>query len=109
MTRRARCAGRLALAVAIWALIGACAAPPTGAPPPAALPPTAAPTTPARTHLTLGVGGQELFVYLPLTLAQRLSYFDEAGVDVEIVNFQGGGKALEALVGGGLDAVVGFF
>ena len=59
--------------------------------------------------MTIGVGGQELFIYLPLTLARQLGYFEQAGLDVEIVNFQGGGKALEALVGGGIDAVVGFY
>jgi NitT/TauT family transport system substrate-binding protein len=71
--------------------------------------PVAVEPSPARTKLTIGVGGQELFVYLPLTLARQLGYFEQAGLDVEIVNFQGGGKALEALVGGGIDAVAGFY
>jgi NitT/TauT family transport system substrate-binding protein len=80
--------------------------------PPAAAPAAidSAPVAAApRSKMTIGVGGQDLFIYLPLTLAHQLGYFDQAGLDVEIVNFQGGGKALEALVGGGIDAVVGFY
>jgi NitT/TauT family transport system substrate-binding protein len=58
--------------------------------------------------LTLAVGGQALYIYLPLTLAQQLGYFKEAGVDVEIVDVAGGGKALEALLGGSASVVCGF-
>ncbi len=58
--------------------------------------------------LTLAVGGQPLYIYLPLTLAQQLGYFKEAGVDVEIVDVAGGAKALEALLGGSASVVCGF-
>ncbi|HZR97374.1 MAG TPA: ABC transporter substrate-binding protein [Chloroflexota bacterium] len=92
-------------------LLAACSgAKPAGLPAANGLPPGApAATVPERKKLTIGVGGQELFIYLPATLARQLGYFEQAGLDVEIVNFQGGGKALEALVGGGIDAVVGFY
>src|SRR4051812_37072203 len=88
-------------AVALLALVGlaACAGPPSAAPAAVDSVPAAAP---ARPKMTIGVGGLELFVYLPLTLARQLGYFEQAGLDVEIVNFQGGGKALEALIGGGI-------
>lgn len=58
--------------------------------------------------VTLAVGGQPLYIYLPLTLAQQLGYLKEAGVDVEIVDVAGGAKALEALLGGSAGVVCGF-
>ena len=58
--------------------------------------------------LTLAVGGQPLYIYLPLTLAQQLGYFKEAGVDVDIVDVAGGAKALEALLGGSASVTCGF-
>ncbi len=58
--------------------------------------------------LTLAVGGQPLYIYLPLTLAQQLGYFKEAGVDIDIVDVAGGAKALEALLGGSASVVCGF-
>jgi NitT/TauT family transport system substrate-binding protein len=59
-------------------------------------------------RITLAVGGQPLYIYLPLTLAAQLGYFKEAGVDVEIVDVAGGAKALEALLGGSASVVCGF-
>ena len=59
-------------------------------------------------RITLAVGGQPLYIYLPLTLAQQLGYFKAAGVDVEIVDVAGGAKALEALLGGSASVVCGF-
>jgi NitT/TauT family transport system substrate-binding protein len=57
----------------------------------------------------LAVGGRSLFYYLPLTLADRLGYFKDEGLDVEIADFPGGAKALQALVGGSADVVSGAF
>ncbi|WP_028925324.1 ABC transporter substrate-binding protein [Pseudonocardia acaciae] len=57
----------------------------------------------------LGVGGQPLLVYLPTTLADRLGYFREEGVDVKIEDLQGGSKALQALQGGSVDVVSGYY
>jgi NitT/TauT family transport system substrate-binding protein len=59
-------------------------------------------------RITLAVGGQPLYIYLPLTLAQQLGYFKEAGVDVEIADVSGGAKALEAILGGSASVVCGF-
>jgi len=59
--------------------------------------------------IRLAVGGQALFYYLPLTLAERLGYFREAGVQVEIIDFPGGSKALQALMGGSAEVVAGSF
>ena len=58
--------------------------------------------------LTLALGGQPLYIYLPLTLAQQLGYFKEGGVDVDIVDVAGGAKALEAILGGSASVVCGF-
>ncbi len=66
----------------------------------------AAPEKPA---ITLAVGGRSTLYYLPLTLAERLGYFRDQGLEVEIVDFPGGAKALQSLVGGSADVVAGAF
>lgn len=58
---------------------------------------------------TVGVGGQAQLAYLPVTLADRLGYYRDAGLSVEIDNFQGGTKSVEALVGGSVDAMAGAY
>ncbi|MFO1318081.1 MAG: ABC transporter substrate-binding protein [Burkholderiales bacterium] len=62
-----------------------------------------------KPRLTLAVGGKATLYYLPLTLAERLGYFRDAGLDVEINDFPGGAKALQALIGGSADVVSGAF
>jgi len=64
---------------------------------------------PEKPSLTLAVGGKPTLYYLPLTLAERLGYFRDEGLDVEIVDFPGGAKALQALVGGSADVVSGAY
>ena len=61
----------------------------------------------AKVHL--GVGGKTSLYYLPLTVTEKLGYFKEAGLDVEISDFQGGAKSLQALMGGSVDVVTGSF
>jgi sulfonate transport system substrate-binding protein len=61
-----------------------------------------------KSKITLAVGGQPLYIYLPVTLASQLGYFKDAGVDVDIIDVAGGAKALEALLGGSADVVCGF-
>ena len=53
-----------------------------------------------RTTLTISVGGQSLFSYLPLTLADRLGYFRDEGLAVRIADLRGGSEAMAALLGG---------
>lgn len=67
---------------------------------------TAAPET---TKIRLAVGGKSALYYLPLTVTERLGYFKEAGLDVEISDLQGGSKSLQALIGGSADVVTGAF
>lgn len=62
-----------------------------------------------KQKIVLAVGGKATLYYLPLTLAERLGYFRDEGLDVEIVDFPGGAKALQALIGGSADVVSGSF
>ncbi len=62
-----------------------------------------------KPKLTLGVGGKPLLYYLPLTIAERRGYFKDEGLEVEINDFGGGAKSLQALIGGSVDAVTGAY
>ncbi|MDD2918591.1 ABC transporter substrate-binding protein [Rhodoferax sp.] len=62
-----------------------------------------------KTKVTLAVGGKNLLYYLPLTIAEQRGYFKAEGLDVTIVDFAGGSKALQAVVGGSADVVSGAF
>ncbi|HTS84050.1 MAG TPA: ABC transporter substrate-binding protein [Usitatibacter sp.] len=64
---------------------------------------------PEKQKITIAVGGKNLFYYLPLTVAERKGYFKDEGLDVEIPDFAGGAKALQALVGGSADMVSGAY
>jgi NitT/TauT family transport system substrate-binding protein len=61
------------------------------------------------TKIRLAVGGKPALYYLPLTVTERLGYFRDAGLDVEISDLQGGSKALQALLGGSADVVTGSY
>ena len=71
--------------------------------------PFAVAQAPEKPKLTIGVGGKSLFYYLPLTIAERQGYFKAEGLDVEILDFPGGARALQALVGGSVDLVSGAY
>ena len=64
---------------------------------------------PEKKKITIAVGGKNLFYYLPLTVAERLGYFKDEGLEVVIPDFAGGAKALQALVGGSADMVSGAY
>jgi NitT/TauT family transport system substrate-binding protein len=64
---------------------------------------------PEKTSLKVGVGGQAQIIYMPLTLADQLGYFKDAGISVEIDDLKGGSDALKALLGGSVDMVTGFY
>ena len=59
--------------------------------------------------MRLAVGGKPALFYLPLTVVERLGYFRDAGLEVEISDFPGGARALQALIGGSADVVTGAF
>jgi len=64
---------------------------------------------PEKTDIKLAVGGKPLLYYLPLTIAERKGFFKEEGLNVEISDFAGGAKSLQALIGGSADVVTGAF
>jgi sulfonate transport system substrate-binding protein len=63
----------------------------------------------AGARVRIAIGGQNQMIYLPTTLAQELGFYREEGLDVELQDFAGGSKALQALVGGSADVVSGFY
>jgi NitT/TauT family transport system substrate-binding protein len=62
-----------------------------------------------QTSVRMAVGGQTQFIYLPLTLADRLGYFKDEGLSVTIADLRGGSEALAAMMGGSVDMVTGFY
>ncbi len=64
---------------------------------------------PETAKVRLAVGGKSSLYYLPLTITERLGYFKDVGLDVEISDFAGGAKSLQALIGGSADVVTGSF
>ena len=75
----------------------------------AALSLAAAAQAPEKKKVTIAVGGKSLFYYLPLTVAERKGFFKDEGLEVEIPDFPGGARALQALVGGSADLVSGAY
>jgi ABC-type nitrate/sulfonate/bicarbonate transport system substrate-binding protein len=68
---------------------------------------TAGAAVPEKTRVVLSVGGKTTLYCLPLILADRLGYFRDEGLDVEIDDFPGGSRALQALIGHSADVVSG--
>jgi len=62
-----------------------------------------------KSNLTLAVGGKTTLYYLPLTIAEQLGYFKDEGLTVEIQDFPGGSRSLQALLGGSADVVSGAY
>lgn len=62
-----------------------------------------------KSKISLAVGGKAAFYYLPLTISEQLGYFKAEGLDLEISDFAGGAKALQALMGGSADIVSGAY
>jgi NitT/TauT family transport system substrate-binding protein len=63
----------------------------------------------AQEDVSVAVGGRAFLGYLPLTLAAELGYYEEEGLNVEIIDFAGGAKSMEALIGGSVDIALGGF
>jgi len=67
----------------------------------------------ARRHdavaVRIAIGGQNQLLYLPTTLAAELGYYRDEGLTVDLQDFPGGSKALQALIGGSADVVSGFY
>lgn len=93
MQARIRSFGALVLAMVLAMVAAACAEKPgaTGG------------------QITIGVGGRPQLVYLPTTLAQQLGHYEQEGLQVKLEDLQGGSKALQALQGGSVDVVSGYY
>jgi NitT/TauT family transport system substrate-binding protein len=62
-----------------------------------------------KEDIVIAVGGKNLFYYLPLTIAEQRGFFKDEGLKVEIADFAGGSKSLQALMGGSADVVSGAY
>ncbi|MGJ7578616.1 ABC transporter substrate-binding protein [Variovorax sp. RHLX14] len=62
-----------------------------------------------KSRISIAVGGKAAFYYLPLTIAEQLGYFKAEGLEVEISDFAGGARALQAVVGGSADVCSGAY
>jgi NitT/TauT family transport system substrate-binding protein len=69
----------------------------------------ASPTAIEKRDVHIAVGGKSGLYYLPLTIAEKLGYFEAEGLRVRISDFAGGSAALRAVVGGSADVVTGSF
>src|SRR3981189_676063 len=76
---------------------------------PLSTPPAGAQAKPEVAKLRLAGGGKSAIFYLPLSVTERLGYFKDAGLEVEIADVQSGARALQSLVGGSADIGVGTF
>jgi len=65
---------------------------------------------PARSQeidtINIATGGIALFNYLPIVLAERIGAFKKENLKVEVNDFQGGQRSVEALVGGSVDVAI---
>ena len=62
-----------------------------------------------KTKIALSVGGKAAFYDLPLTISEQLGYFKAEGLEVEISDFAGGARALQAVVSGTADVCSGAY
>lgn len=56
-----------------------------------------------KEKLTVSVGSEHALVYLPWDIAKALGFFDEQGLDVDIIYTKGGSESAQALVSGSVD------
>lgn len=63
----------------------------------------------AADKITIIVGGMEKQIYLPAALTERLGYFKDEGLDVELLNSRAGVEAENELLAGAVQGVVGFY
>src|SRR5260370_12954534 len=63
----------------------------------------------AKTRRTIIVGGLSKQIYLPNELAKRLGYFDQAGLDVSLVDETSGQASTDAVLAGQVEAGSGSY
>jgi len=59
--------------------------------------------------VSIMVGGIDKQIYLPLMLTQRLGYFRDEGIDVELLSEPAGVEAADEMLAGAVQGVVGFY
>jgi NitT/TauT family transport system substrate-binding protein len=64
---------------------------------------------PGAERITLMVGGIDKIIYLPVKLAERLGYFTNEGLDVELRSEWSGIHGADMLLVGSVQGVVGFY
>jgi NitT/TauT family transport system substrate-binding protein len=69
----------------------------------------AAPAAAGAEVLRLVVGGIDKQIYLPVVLTERLGYFVEQGLEVQLQTDSSGVRAEDKLLTGGVHGVVGFY
>src|SRR5215469_11923021 len=62
-----------------------------------------------KIHLSIMVGGLSKQIYLPNMLAKRLGYFDQAGLDVTLIDEASGQSAEDQVLAGQVDAGSGSY
>ena len=62
-----------------------------------------------KKDVSIAVGGRVALYYLPLNIADLKGYFKAEGLDVHIIDFQGGTKSVEAVVAGSADVLSSSF
>ena len=70
---------------------------------------SAAETTRSSARVTIALAARQSLYHLPLTLAEQLGYFRQAGLTVEWLPQEGGSKALGSALSGQADVVAGAF
>ncbi len=63
----------------------------------------------AEDKITIMVGGIDKIIYLPAVLAKRLGYFEQQGLDVDVVTEPAGVAAEDEMIAGAVQGVVGFY
>jgi NitT/TauT family transport system substrate-binding protein len=63
----------------------------------------------AKTHLSIMVGGLSKQIYLPNMLTKQLGYFDQAGLDVTLIDEASGQSAEDSVLAGQVDAGSGSY
>lgn len=74
-----------------------------------AAPASAAESRLEKSRVTIAVGGKAALYYLPLTVADQLGYFAAEGLDVQVSDYAGSARALQALAEGAADVVSGAY
>ena len=62
-----------------------------------------------KPSIRLGVANKAHLYYLPVTLAERRGHFRDYGLNVTIIDFEGGAQSLDALLVGTADVVTGAY